>query len=225
MVILSLSNSCRMDTEQDTTSALHRLVERYPELYGHGLIKRYHLVRQFYNAEDSVKMDLFGDKHGENEIVILSNNRGQAYGVPFPDNDQRIYWRFYGEEKTLVPGGKTFSSEMKIAFKLFGMKENWQAGTLFNDLMFSLVQARPVFSIDSLQSTANGYPDSCTVISERNRKNIFNQIHESSWEYLNSFRDFKHARFFQFNSYPDFGRINYKITVYRDPCQVKTIYL
>src|SRR5580700_3528303 len=94
-ITIALFSSCKPDHEQQVKQALEKVAKRYPELFKPGEIESYKLVREFYNNDDSIKMELF-DKHDSwSEIVVLSNNHGKIVAIPFPDNKYRSYWQFY----------------------------------------------------------------------------------------------------------------------------------
>lgn len=226
LIIICVFTSCRLNKEPDTKTALSELVKKYPEIYGNGLIDHYKLIRKFYNSLDSVEMQLIDESNSENEIVVLSNNNGKICAIPFPDNDYRAYWRFYGENLNHSYGERNFNSEMHRAFTFLSIKEGWKKGIIFNDIMFSLMQARPIFPVDSsdLKWKPKEYADSCSVIVKKNSQAIFDRL-EGSLFYLNTFSDFRKGRSFQFNSDRPYGSPGFKITVYRQPCIIKPIYL
>ena len=223
-------NSCKLNTETDNKSVFNDLVKKYPELYANGCIDDYIPVRKFYNNIDSVEMQLFeAENHSRDKIVIISNNEGRVYAVPFPDNNDRAYWRFEGETKYKASNNKTFDAEMNKAFETLSLKENWEAGLIFNDIFVTLMQALPVFPRDS--STMKNifenpsFPDSCKTISKNNFQDMINGI-SATWADYNTFDDLNHYRFVQFEMRKmKSTKISYKITVYRDPCVVEPLYL
>jgi hypothetical protein len=228
LIAVTLFSCCKPDHEQQVKQVLGNVAKRYPELYKPGEIESYKLVREFYNNDDSIKMELF-DKHNSwNEIVVLSNNHGKIVAIPFPDNDYRSYWRFYGEKTGESKSAKNFNSEMMNAYKLFSIKQSGEAEWLFNDLMFSLLQAEPFFAKDSLnkKNSPKDYPDSCFTIAKNNNKDLSDGFGESSWwMFLNTFYDHRHARYLQFYYFSYNGNMDFKITAYREPCFVKPLFL
>jgi len=190
-------------------------------------MEEYKLVREFYNNDDSIKMQLFDESNSWNEIVVLSNNHGKIAAIPFPGNNYRSYWQFYGEKIGKSKSAKSFNAEMMNAYKLFSIKQAGEAEWLFNDLMFSLIQAEPFFTKDSLnkKNFPKDYPDSCFTIAKNNNKDLSEGSGESSWMFLNTFYDRRHARYFQFYYFSYYGYMDFKITAYREPCYVGPIFL
>ncbi|MDR3694338.1 hypothetical protein [Mucilaginibacter sp.] len=225
--MITLFQSCTDNHKSEIKSAFNELVKRYPELYSNGVINSYTFKREVYNSEYSIKMELFDQPNSENEIVVLSDEKGQISAIPFPDNDQRSYWIFHDEKLKQRVSKKNFNAVMHKAFNLLAIKEGYIKGIIFNDMMFSLLQATPIFEDDSseIKNTNRSYPDSCGVIVKSNFKAIFDGIHESSWIYLNTFNNFRRGRYFQFIADEPYGSPGFKIIVYRRPCVIKPIYL
>ena len=231
-VAVFLLGSCKPSTWPDNKSAINELVNKYPELYGKGRIGLYKPVRTLDDNVDSIKMQLLEADHGDEQIVVFSNQKGQAYAVPFPDNDYHAYWQFYGESVTGVPANKNFSAEIEAAFKKLLNRSNLKS-EIYNELMISLIQCRPVLTGDTTKSTndhsRSSFPDSCLKISRHNFQNmVTNTIASitSSYRYLDTFDDIRHYRFFQATNNDDaWDRSNNRLIVYRKPCVVRPVYL
>jgi hypothetical protein len=230
IIILSAFCSCRSGTDAAVKNVLDDLVKRYPELYGNGLIDKYKSVRKLYDDVDSLEMRLLERDHGEQQIIILSNDKGQAYSVPFPDNDNRGYWEFYGETTEKTSTDKTFDAEMNKAFETLSINDDFKAGKVFNEMMVSLVQSGAVFPADSstISNSSEMYlrSDSCSAISKRNFQAMFSNLEATAGSYLSTFMDFDHYRFYQFKQIKmRLKKKCCKIIVYRKPCVIKPITL
>ncbi len=227
LFVVCCLNSCRSKFEPDNTSALNELAKKYSKLYGNGLIERYKPVRKFYNNADSIEMQLLETEHSDQQIVILSNAKNDVYAIPFPDNNYLAYWGFYDGSQELPTNDNTFNGELLKAYNKLSIKEKWNKVSVFNDLMVSLLQAQPIFPSDSILIKINFeksiLADSCRVFSKNNFKSLFNNL-EISIEYFNTFHDFRHNRYLQLKNMNSNSE-NLKITVYRQPCVVKLLYL
>jgi hypothetical protein len=227
-IFILILGSCRPASKTDDKAILNALVKRYPDFYPQKRIEGYNLNREFYNYHDSLKMRLYDEENSGNRIVVLTNKQGKSYAIPFPDNKESSYWRFYGEPTDDAPNGKNFDAEMHNAYQFLSLDERWGAGRIFSDLAFSLLQAWPVVKVDTSNRKLSGIQntDSCNTVAGKNFKAIYDGARESSWEYLNTFADPIHGRYYQFSSdMPYTGKKGFHITVYRQPCWVQPLYL
>ncbi|HEX4374740.1 MAG TPA: hypothetical protein VHZ50_15660, partial [Puia sp.] len=208
--------SCKHSNEPNNKRTLDELVKRYPALYGHGAIDQFKLVRKFYNIEDSVEMQLMETEHGYDKIIIISNETGQTYAIPFPGAGSESYWKFYGE-KTNASKDKTFNAEINKAFKTV-LKEGGRRRMFFNDIMVSLLQFRPIVPADSseMKNTLENSPikDSCKVIAKNNFQAMFhdNELKEY-FRFITYYGE--SGSFFQFEDgkqYPD--ETDFQIIIY-----------
>ncbi len=227
LFIAFLLISCKSNPESDNKNVLNQLIKKYPDLYGHGLIERYKLVRSFYNNVDSIKMELLETEHSEQQIAILSRVNGQIYAIPFPDNDHRVYWGFYDEHLTSHTFDNTFNGELQKAYSKLSITDKWSKVKVFNDLLVSLIQAKPVFPADSIAIKsylkASFFADSCIVFSKNNFKSLF-YYNELSIDDFSTFHDFRHNRYFQIGNMNNHEK-NLQISIFRQPCIVKPLYL
>lgn len=234
LIFFSILGSCRTNIYPNNKKALDELVEKYPEMYGGGLIENYKIVRKLYNNVDSIEMQLLETVHGEEQIAILSNIEGQVYAIPFPDNDYRKYWSFYGDSaiKTKVSGNKTFCFEFNNALKKISIDKKSHAKEILGDLLISLLKFRPILDNDTTRikslASKNSPIDSCGSIMKNNYQAILRGMNpnESGW-YYNTYWDLKHARAYQFDNLDPYYGMNKSsyIRIYRQPCISKRIYL
>jgi len=94
-------------------------------------------------------------------------------------------------------------------------------------MMFSLIQAIPVFPNDSLdtKNLSRDYPDTCLTMAKNNNKDLSDGSGESSWAFLNTFNDSQRGRYFQFYYFSYDGYMDFKITAYRKPCFIEPLLL
>jgi hypothetical protein len=207
----------------DNKKALNELAKRYPQIN----IDQYKLARKFYNEIDSIEMQLLETEHSEAQIVVFSNKKGQTYAVPFPGNDYRDYWEFYGEPVINKSNKKTFNIEMKMAFTTL-LVDRWKANTIYNDMFTSLLQSRPIWKRDStmFKNDLHFAYDSCKIRGKNNYQSMFTNI-DNYLGLCNTFDDRSHARFFQLKKpkMSVYNKTTDEFIIYRMPCVVKLLYL
>jgi hypothetical protein len=231
IIIGLIINSCKHNAATPDKRALDELVSRYPEMFKTKSVGEYRPVITVFANIDSIKMQLLESQDTFEQIVILSNKTGQVYAIPFPDNDYRSYWQFYGEQAVKGTADRTFNAEMKGVIKTLNLTANLQIRKMFDDLMISLIQANAVTSSDSSQmKDLFGRPfddDSCSI----KPKNSFKQLLSfkngiASCQYYHTFWEQGNSRLFQLQlSNIQKQKDSYEFVVYRKRCEIKPIYL
>src|ERR1700748_2303404 len=221
LILAYLFNSCRPSIEPDNKKTLNELVKRYSKLYGQDQLDQYKIVRKLYNA-DSIEIQLLEHENSSEQIIILSNTKGQVYAIPFPDNNNKAYWRFYGDTVYNETADKTINAAIHAAFDLLSIR-GWKTARVFNDIFSAIMQSQSIRASDSLRYRIDqSLADSCRAASKNNFHALYNNINYIIGDHnlTNTYHDWQHGRYFQLEHeiiYSDKRNI-YKFIVYRQPC-------
>jgi hypothetical protein len=225
-LIILIACSCCKSHKNTTPAVFTNLVKRYPELYPNKGMDDYHLSRETRNNDDSLEMQLYKKDNSGNQIVVFINKVGKSYAFPMPDNSDSTYWEFHSNTIQKKLSGKTFESEIHQAFKALSLDEGWIAASTFHDFALSLLQARIVLPTDGMIASGNKKPTkSCDTTADRNLKGMYQDAMVVLGLSANTFFDYNHGRYYQFDSNMPSGSKGFKITVFREPCWVEPMYL
>ncbi|MFI5158353.1 MAG: hypothetical protein ACHQF4_05780 [Sphingobacteriales bacterium] len=202
IVIVGLFTACTCSDRVNDKKALNDLIERYPQMYSKQSIEGYFLTRMIYRVEDSIELSLYVTKENNQKIVIFSRSNGLAYAVPFPDNNNRSYWRFYSDN--INPSiNKTFNGELHKAIRVVSINNKRLATSLITDMLTSLIGSREILDNDTDRIKAlannNNSNDSCNVLQSKNYQSILKlmRFDKNKWWNFNAFWDDQFGRTYQ----------------------------
>lgn len=171
-------------------------------------------------------MRLYDRTNSGDRVVVFINKAGKSYAFPMPENRDGIYWKFYGEAKSHVSGDKNFESEMQKAFETLSLDRGWIADAILHEFAVSLLQTRIVFSGDgsrvSLEKTKKMNYD---TMGQKKLKEMYDNAMIVIGLSANTFYDYNHGRYYQFESNMPCGKKGFTIKVYREPGWVEPMYL
>ncbi len=196
--------------------AINKLFEKYPEFKKHNF-EDYELYRTVITGEKKISIKLFLHKKEEiqeNQIIVIQNENGKSFALPFFCNDLRNYWNFENEKKTYLNKSynSVFEKELLLALKL--LKLNDADGTGLNvilEIFHSLLHFQVLTEFDAAYIESLGfqlensgmYSDSDEETQKRielNSKQILEEIDLGNGNRCyNAFLDTKNNRVFQFD--------------------------
>ncbi len=228
MIFCFVLVSCNFNHEPDVKKAFGEIALRHPDIYKQDVFNHYNLTRTIINAVDSVTMSLYIAPNNEDEkIVVLSNQKGQVYAIPFPDDDKRRYWAFFADS-TYQPENNTFSGELNNAIKAIDIKNNRFAVGVLGDMFTSLIGSEVLCDTSVIKKYANknNPSDSCSYLQNKNYVSILELMkgQSSFWDF-NAFCDGNRTYQINISGKLQTGNYHIDVHVYRQPCIIKPIYL
>ncbi len=224
LVFIIVAMSCGKPKKNETPVVFINLMKRYPKLFPYQDFSGYHFVREILHGGDSLKMRLYDEENSGDRVVVFINKAGKNYAFPMPENRDSTYWIFYGNTAKLSADGKNFESEVQNAFKILSLDDGWMAESTFQDLTVSLLQTRIVMPGDIPPRTSAKFRRNCDTVAQKGLQIMRKDVQVVVGLTANTFYDYNHGRYYQFDSNMPYGRKGFTIKVFREPCRVEPMY-
>lgn len=245
LIIVTLVACQPKNDSQNIEKTIVELANKFPQLpKGNGKQTEYYkLVRSVSIENNNIQIQLRSAPDSiedPQQIIIITNLKGQHYAIPFLSNSYRDYWNFQFD--TPIPNlqrtNTTFEKELKVALDTLNLNDTiGTAGKLISELLFSVLHCRTIYESDSsalhvihlidnnLIPVAN--TDSCFVRLKKNYKAISDEIHPKDYiDNYNAFWDKENGRIYQISNRNGWRRkLKLSIKVYREDCVSHSIRL
>jgi hypothetical protein len=229
-------------TEPDIEKAIISLTDRFPQLSNEKLNQSdyYKLTRSVKNGDRNFEIQLRSAPDSikdEQQIIVLINQLGKCYAIPFLSNTYRDYWNFEFDNliSTIKQTNTTFDKELKTALNVLILNDDrGTSGVVIHEMLFSVLHCKKVTENDSTDLAVlymednNDLPDekyeNCHERLEKNYKALSSEWHPYvSMSYYNAYWDEKNHRVYQLSGMRKIEELHVK--VYRQDCVFHPIVL
>ena len=234
-------------SEQNIENAVISLTNKFQQLpkIESNPLDYYKLIRSVLVGKNNLQIQLRvtpDTVEDVQQIIVIINEKGQCYAVPFFSNTYQDYWDFQFDSAAQQnpKNNITFEKEIITALDTLGLNDTLgTAGLVLDEIVLSLLHCRTVQESDSsdLQTVAimkinNNAPidnsDSCFIRMRKNYKTISSTFHSAKYyTFYNAFWDEQNNRIYQFTNSEKSRRKSEKwsVKVYRQGCFWKTLEL
>jgi hypothetical protein len=247
MLTVSFFLGCsQWSNRSDLEKTLSDLTDRFPQLpkSKSNLTDFYKPVKTIIIGNNDFQLQLrstprtFDDRQ---QIIIITNSKGQHYAIPFFSNRYRDYWNFQFDSPDLrvKPTNTTFEKELMKALDTLNINDTiGTGGSVIHIMLSSLLNCLRITEIDSIYimgelenytNDQNLMEETDSFCFERRKKNfkaIFDKFNPGESFFKDVYWDEYNNRIYQFDSKFDYKKIlKLSFKVYRQDCVRHPVYM
>jgi hypothetical protein len=215
LIVISLFNACKSDYR----NAIEESAQKYPELYRQNPANSFNVVRTLIDKKLNITMTLL--QSGDQQVVVLTDNKRRMTSVPFPDNDNCGYWQFCQDS---LKTHRYFKAAVNNCFKNLAIKGWSDQYLVMDDILISLIGARPLMHADSarLKFMIRGECGQDSVKTGLSYQTAISSMkaYVNLWDYT-TYSDMQHARVYQIDTVNNNSLV---LSVYKQPCVLTHLF-